>query len=168
MSNGSQPGQAPVVVRFVRMHPKAVAPRRMTGGAAGHDLAACLGDEVREIRPLGRMRVPTGLRIAIPRGFEGQVRPRSGWADSAGITVLNAPGTIDADYRGELIVLLVNLGAEPVSIRHGDRIAQLVIAPVVAAHFECAGDQGLPEGPADGPSGATTARGDGGFGSTGR
>lgn len=148
------------VVRFARCRPDAVAPVRMSDDAAGHDLVACLGPEVVELPSLGRARVPTGLRIAIPRGFEGQVRPRSGWADRAGVTVLNAPGTIDADYRGELMVLLVNLGAQTVNIRHGDRIAQLVIAPVVAARFECVA--GL-----DDPSVDATSRGTGGFGSTG-
>jgi dUTP pyrophosphatase len=148
------------VVRFVRLRPDAVAPVQMTAGAAGFDLAACLGDAAVLLAPAQRECVATGLALAIPPGYEGQVRPRSGWAVRAGVTVLNAPGTIDADYRGELLVLLVNLGSEPVEIRHGDRIAQLVIAPVVAATFECV--FGFAE--ASGEPG----RGSGGFGSTGR
>ncbi len=140
------------------MRPGAIAPARMSEHAAGYDLSACLGEEIVAVAPGGRTRVPTGLRIAIPPGYEGQVRPRSGWADRAGMTVLNAPGTIDADYRGELMVLLVNLGDQTVNIRHGDRIAQLVIAPVVLATFEAVTDLDLGE----------TSRGSGGFGSTGR
>lgn len=132
----------------------------MTEGAAGYDLAACLGEAVLRLEPGARIRVPTGLRLAIPAGYEGQVRPRSGWADRTGVTVLNAPGTIDADYRGELIVLLVHLGSEAVDIGHGDRIAQLVIAPVVTVTWSCVADF---DAASDG-----TARGDGGFGSTGR
>lgn len=149
------------VVRFVRLRPGAVAPAQMTAGAAGFDLAAALDDAVVTLPPGGRARVPTGLALAIPSGYEGQVRPRSGWAARAGVTVLNAPGTIDADYRGELQVLLVNLGQEPVEIRHGDRIAQLVIAPVVQASFECV--FGF-----DDASSEPSSRGTGGFGSTGR
>jgi len=105
---------------------------------------------------MGRVLVPTGLSVAIPEGFEGQVRPRSGLAVRHGVTVLNAPGTIDSDYRGELRVLLVNLGPETFRIRHGERIAQLVIAPVTRARMERAGTLG------------ETGRGAGGFGSTGQ
>ena len=129
-------------------------PRYMTAGAAGMDLLADVTGEL-VLAPGERRLVPTGLALAIPPGFEGQVRPRSGLAHRAGLTVLNAPGTVDADYRGEVRVLLVNLGAAPVRVRRGDRIAQLVIAPVVRARFR--------EVPALTPS----ARGDGGFGSTG-
>ncbi len=162
MSDEPRP-QAPAgpVVRFVMLRQGAVAPAQMTEGAAGYDLAAALGDEVVALVPGGRVRVPTGLALAIPPGYEGQVRPRSGWAARAGITVLNAPGTIDADYRGELQVLLVNLGQEPVEVRHGDRIAQLIIAPVVQASFECV--VGF-----DDASSEPSSRGSGGFGSTGR
>jgi len=130
----------------------------MTEHAAGLDLAACLGTGGSiEIAPGDRCRVPTGWVVAIPVGHEGQVRPRSGLAFRHGVTVLNSPGTIDADYRGELQVLLVNLGKEPYRIAHGDRIAQLVIAPVCAATaVEVAV---LPEGGG--------SRGTGGFGSTG-
>ena len=138
-----------------RLHPQAVAPRRMTDAAAGHDLYACLDAPI-VVEPGARVRVPTGWALAIPVGFEGQVRPRSGLAFERGVTVLNAPGTIDADYRGELAVLLVNLGQEPVGIAHGDRIAQLVVAPVVSVEWRESGE--LP--PSD--------RGAGGFGSTGR
>jgi dUTP pyrophosphatase len=146
-----------VRVPVVRLHPDAVLPRRQTEGAAGLDLCACLGPGERvSVDPGARVLVATGLAIAIPRGFEGQVRPRSGLAWRCGLTVLNAPGTIDADYRGELKVLLVNLGHEAVSIEHADRIAQLVIAPVIDAACEWA------------ESLAPTERGEGGFGSTGQ
>lgn len=171
MTSGSD-GRGAVVVRFATMRPGAIAPARMTEHAAGYDLAACLGDAIVQVQPGARTRVPTGLRIAIPPGYEGQVRPRSGWADRAGMTVLNAPGTIDADYRGELMVLLVNLGTDPVNIRHGDRIAQLVIAPVVVAMFEPVSDfvsdlvSDVTPDPREGGLGTTT-RGSGGFGSTG-
>ena len=127
-------------------------PTRATAGAAGYDLHAA---EDVSLEP-GRYRaIATGYAIAIPEGFEGQVRPRSGLAAKHGVTILNAPGTIDADYRGEVKVILVNLGPETFSIRRNDRIAQLVIAPVTASVFEPVAR--LPE----------TARGSGGFGSTG-
>jgi dUTP pyrophosphatase len=126
----------------------------MTPGAAGLDLRADLSEPV-VIAP-GRWRlVPTGLAVAIPDGFEGQVRPRSGRAMREGLTVLNAPGTIDADYRGEVQVLLVNFGPEPIEIRAGDRVAQLVVGPVVRVVWREVAT--LP----------TTGRGEGGFGSTG-
>jgi dUTP pyrophosphatase len=108
------------------------------------------------VAPWARVAVPTGLVLEIPFGWEGQVRPRSGTALHLGLTVVNAPGTIDADYRGELKVLLVNLSPDPVTIQRGDRIAQLVIAPVARALFEEAAEA------------TGTARADGGFGSTGR
>ncbi len=139
---------------FRRLRPDAVVPRYMTDGAAGLDLVAAIDAPV-AIDPRGRAAIGTGLALAIPYGWEGQVRPRSGLARSQGVTVLNAPGTIDADYRGELIVLLVNLGREVVEIRSGERIAQLVIAPVAQAELEL-----VDELPASG-------RGTGGFGSTG-
>lgn len=107
-------------------------PAYQTAGASGMDLLADLVEPL-ALAPGERALVPTGLAIEIPAGFEGQVRPRSGLALRQGLTVLNAPGTIDADYRGEVQVVLVNLGTERVEIRHGDRIAQLVIAPVVRA-----------------------------------
>ena len=125
--------------------------------AAGMDLRAAVPvDQPLVLAPGARIATPTGLAFALPPGFEGQVRPRSGLAARSGVTCLNTPGTIDADYRGEVKVILVNLGQEPVTIARGDRIAQLVIAPVVqAAWTEVAS---LDE----------TARGAGGFGSTGR
>jgi dUTP pyrophosphatase len=143
-------------LRVVRLRPDAVLPRYATDGAAGLDLSAAL-DEPLVIEPLARVRVPTGLVIALPPGHEGQVRPRSGLAFRHGLTVLNAPGTIDEDYRGELAVLLVNLGKEPVRILPGDRIAQLVVAPVTRVAIDVA-ERGELE---------STARGAGGFGSTG-
>lgn len=132
-------------------------PARQTEAAAGMDLVAALPDDAPlTLAPGGRAAVPTGLVFAIPHGFEGQVRPRSGLAMKHGITVANAPGTIDADYRGEVKVLLINLGAEAVVLRRGERIAQLVIAPVAAAALVEV--EALDQ----------TARGAGGFGSTGR
>jgi dUTP pyrophosphatase len=126
-----------------------------TEGAAGLDLAAALDAPI-ELRPGQTARVGTGLAIELPPGHEGQVRPRSGLAAHHGITVLNAPGTIDEDYRGEVQVLLVHLGAAPHVIRPGDRIAQLVVAPVVRVRVE------------EHDALAPTARGEGGFGSTGK
>ena len=129
-------------------------PSYMSEHAAGLDLAADLDDTL-ELAPGARALVPTGLAIAIPPGYEGQVRPRSGRAVAEGLTVLNAPGTIDADYRGEVRVLVVNLGQATIRVSRGDRIAQLVVAPVVRVVWD--------EVPALAPSG----RGGGGFGSTG-
>lgn len=130
-------------------------PAYETAGAAGLDLRAAVAEAV-VLAPGGRTLVPTGLMLEIPEGFEGQVRPRSGLAARHGVTVLNAPGTVDSDYRGEVQVILVNLGAEPFTIARGERIAQLVVAPVTRATLAEA--QALGE----------TARGGGGFGSTGR
>jgi dUTP pyrophosphatase len=129
-------------------------PAYETGGAAGMDLRAAVDEEL-VLKPGARAMVPTGLAFAVPLGFEAQVRPRSGLAAKAGITCLNTPGTIDSDYRGEVKVILVNLGEEDFPIRRGDRIAQLVIAPVVQAAW------------AEVASLDETARGAGGFGSTG-
>ena len=127
-----------------------------TEGAAGMDLTAALpADGPLTLAPGDRTAIPTGLEMAIPQGYEGQVRPRSGLALKQGLTVLNAPGTIDSDYRGEVKVILVNLGQEPVIIRRGDRIAQLVVAPTTIPHVEIVEE--LNE----------TKRGIGGFGSTG-
>ena len=129
-------------------------PEYMTHLAAGMDLfAAVPSDEM--ILPGQRRKVPTGIAISLPEGYEAQIRPRSGLAIHQGITLLNAPGTIDADYRGEVAVLLINLGKERVVIHHGDRIAQLVVAPCVQASF-------LEASHLD-----ATERGSGGFGSTG-
>jgi dUTP pyrophosphatase len=111
-------------------------PAQQTTGAAGVDLPAALApDEVTTLAPGARALVPTGLCLALPEGFEAQIRPRSGLAAKYGVTVLNAPGTIDCDYRGELKVILINHGDVPFSIRRGDRIAQLVVAPVTAVVF---------------------------------
>ena len=122
--------------------------------AAGMDLPAALAESV-TIAPGKRALIPTGWSFAIPPGFEGQVRPRSGLAMKHGITVLNTPGTIDADYRGEVKVVLANFGDQEFTIRHGDRIAQLVICPVAKATLHIV------------TSLEVTARGDGGYGSTG-
>jgi dUTP pyrophosphatase len=127
----------------------------MSDLAAGLDLTACLEGAPLEIAPGARTLVPTGLAVAIPPGFEGQVRGRSGLALRHGICLPNAPGTIDADYRGELQVILHNLGSEPFLVAHGDRIAQLVVAPVAAVE------------PVEVDELPPAARGDGGFGSTG-
>jgi len=131
-------------------------PSRATTGAAGFDLRAALPEgESLEIKPGGRHLAPTGLSIALPDGYEGQVRPRSGLALRFGVTVLNAPGTIDCDYRGEIGVILINHGEETFIVRRGDRIAQLVIAKVAECVFDPAADLSESE------------RGSGGFGSTG-
>lgn len=142
-------------VEFVRLDSRAAAPEQMTSGAAGFDLRACLTQTV-DLAAGDRVLVPTGLSLAIPAGFEGQVRPRSGLALKHGLTVLNAPGTIDSDYRGPLGILLINLGRDACRIEHGERIAQLIIAPVTRVEF--AEQSGL----------AVTERGEGGFGHTGR
>ncbi|MDI3282083.1 dUTP diphosphatase [Polyangium sp. 15x6] len=130
-------------------------PAYQSAGAVGLDLCAAVVEDV-SIGPGQRKLVPTGVRVAIPEGYEGQVRPRSGLALKHGITVLNAPGTIDPDYRGELMVLLVNHGDAPFVVRRGERIAQLVICPVARAELVVV--ESLDE----------TARGEGGYGSTGR
>jgi dUTP pyrophosphatase len=133
---------------------KNLIPKRGSDLAAGYDLCACL-TEPKILQPGQRMLIPTGISIALPEGFEAQVRPRSGLALKNGITVLNSPGTIDADYRGEIQVILVNLGQEAFGISHGMRIAQMVIAPVSAPELMCV--ESLTE----------TLRSSGGFGSTG-
>lgn len=135
--------------------PGAALPRRSSAGAAGADLAAWLPGGSIVLRPGERALVPTGLRIALPEGYEAQIRPRSGLALKSGVTVLNSPGTIDSDYRGEVGVILANLGGEDFEIRDGDRIAQIV----VSSHQVCAFEPVLE---LDG-----TGRGEGGFGSTG-
>jgi dUTP pyrophosphatase len=149
---------APLAVQVMRLdHAKGLPlPAYETAGAAGMDLrAAAPEDEPIVLRPGARTMVPTGLCIAVPEGFEAQVRPRSGLAIRSGITCLNTPGTIDSDYRGEIKVILANLGEENLVIRRGDRIAQLVICPVIRAEWNEA--EVLDE----------TPRGAGGFGSTG-
>ena len=132
-------------------------PSYASAGAAGMDLRAAVAAEAPvTLPPGGRALVPTGLKIAVPPGFEAQVRPRSGLALKHGITCLNSPGTVDSDYRGEVGVILANLGSEPFVVTRGERIAQLVIA--AHAHAEWAVVEAH----------AATARGEGGFGSTGR
>ena len=135
-------------------------PTYETSGSAGADLRANLSAEHREVgfplAPMQRAVVPTGLRVELPPGYEMQIRPRSGLALKHGITLPNTPGTIDSDYRGPLGVALINLGLESYRIKHGDRIAQAVIAPVLQARFVM--EESLSE----------TDRGTGGFGSTGR
>jgi dUTP pyrophosphatase len=133
-------------------------PSYETAGAAGADVRASLGaGEKMLIKPGERVLVPTGLSMEIPQGFEVQVRPRSGLSFKTGLMVLNAPGTIDSDYRGEVKIILGNLGKSDEVINHGDRVAQLVLAPVTQASYVVSTDD-LSE----------TARGAGGFGSTGR
>jgi dUTP pyrophosphatase len=142
-------------VRFKRVGEVAVPlPEYQTPDSAGMDLRAALSEPVRI--PVGERRlIPTGLAMAIPRGFEGQVRPRSGLALKHGITVLNTPGTIDADYRGEVSIVLINLGSEPFVVEPLSRIAQLIIAPVTQVTATWV--ESLDE----------TVRGSGGYGSTG-
>lgn len=152
-----------VVIKVLReawADPEVPLPAYQTAGAAGADLCANLPPEQRAegvtLAPMARMICPTGLRVELPEGYEMQVRPRSGLATKFGISMPNTPGTVDADYRGPLGVPLINLGPEPYVIRHGERIAQAVIAPVIQARYEIAERLG------------DTARGEGGFGSTGK
>jgi len=141
-------------VACVRLDDRARLPERATAGASGFDLRACLGDPL-EILPGKTVLVPTGLALAVPPGWEGQVRARSGLALRHGICVLNGPGTIDSDYRGPLGIILANLGGAPFTVGHGDRIAQIVFARVPEVTLvEC---KTLPP----------TERGEGGFGHTG-
>lgn len=130
-------------------------PARATSGSSGLDLRACIGEPV-ELAPGERRLIPTGLSVALPRGYEAQVRPRSGLALETGLTMLNAPGTIDADYRGEIAVIAVNHGDASVTIRRGDRIAQMVVQRV--PDLDLIEVRELP----------ATPRGEGGFGSSGR
>lgn len=144
------------LIKVRRTRPSSLPlPRYQSAHAAGMDLLADIEAPL-EIAPLKRAAVPAGIALEIPLGFEGQVRPRSGRALEEGLTLVNSPGTIDADYRGEIKVLLVNLGSAPITIRPGERIAQLVIAPVARAE--------LLEATELEPS----SRGGGGFGHTGR
>jgi dUTP pyrophosphatase len=145
-----------VAVRIARLPGAAdlPLPSYATRGAAGLDLAAAIDGEL-VIEPRARAVVPTGFRIAVPIGYEGQVRPRSGLAARHGVLLPNAPGTIDADYRGELKVILLNAGREPFTLRRGDRIAQLVLAPVTRVEWS------------EVPALEETERGEGGFGHTG-
>ena len=141
-------------MKFLKADPRVELPKYESEGAAGMDLRAFLNSDI-SIPPLGRAKIPTGLRTEIPEGYEAQVRPRSGLAVKTGLTVLNSPGTIDSDYRGDIEVILVNLGEENVIIKDGERIAQLVTAPVCRAQVIEA-DTLTP-----------SSRGTGGFGSTG-
>jgi dUTP pyrophosphatase len=141
-------------LRLLRLRPDATEPRYATEGAAGLDLSAALDTSI-TIAPGDHAMISTGWAMAIPAGYEGQVRPRSGLAARHRVTVLNAPGTIDSDYRGEICILLVNLGDAPFVVEHGARIAQLVITPVTRVELRVA----------DALDGTT--RGDAGFGSTG-
>ena len=139
-------------IKFKRTSPAAILPRYAHEGDAGMDLCAC---EAVEIAPGGRALVRTGWIIALPEGFEGQVRPRSGLALRHGVTVLNSPGTIDAGYRGEVGVILANFGGAPFRVSPGDRVAQLVVAPITRGE------------PVEAEAVDATERGAGGFGSTG-
>jgi dUTP pyrophosphatase len=144
------------VIKIQRLRANSSAiPRYHSAVAAGLDLIADIVEAIL-LKPLARAAVPSGIAVEIPPGFEGQVRPRSGRALEEGLTLINSPGTIDSDFRGEVKVIVINLGDEPITIKPGDRVAQLVIAPV--AHAE------IREVEALGPS----ARGGGGFGHTGR
>jgi dUTP diphosphatase len=147
------PMNSPVIV-VKRLRPGTLLPRYMTAGAAGMDLCAAI-EEPMTLGPGERRLVPTGLALAIPPGYEGQVRPRSGLALRQGLTMLNSPGTIDSDYRGEIGVIVINHGQQAAVLNPGDRVAQLVIAPVARAMLEERDD--LDE----------TRRGSGGFGHTG-
>ena len=143
-------------VPFCRIKPDAFVPKYQTSGSSGADLHACLGSDPIVIPQGGRSLIPTGLAMQVPFGWEGQIRPRSGLAYHNGVTVLNAPGTIDSDYRGEIMVLLVNFGNFTYEVYHGDRIAQLVFAQVFQASLERADHL------------VDTPRSSGGFGHTGR
>jgi len=142
------------LLKIVKAHKRIELPRYESEGAAGMDLRAFLETDV-TIPSLGRAVIPTGLKLEIPFGYEGQVRPRSGMAVKSGLTVLNSPGTIDSDYRGELGIILINLGAADVTVKDGERIAQLVIAPVCKAQVVETDEL------------AQSHRGSAGFGSTG-
>ncbi len=156
MAGGAKKGR--VTVKLVRLaHAEGIAlPHYATGDAAGMDLVAAVANDAPvHLSPGARALIPTGLIVELPSGFEAQVRPRSGLALKHGITVLNSPGTIDADYRGEVGVILVNLGQEPFDVTRGERIAQLVVAPVSQALL------------VEAEAVSVTERGTGGFGSTG-
>jgi len=142
-------------VQIKKVRPDAIIPQYMTEQAAGLDLCAAIDAPV-TLAPGDRAAIDTGLALALPPGYEGQVRPRSGLAREHGVTLVNAPGTIDADFRGSVMILVINHGREPVTIAPKQRIAQLVIAPVVRAEIVEVEEL------------STTARGAGGFGSTGR
>ena len=144
-----------ILIKRLREDPAVRLPAYMTEQSSGMDLRAALEAEV-TLRPGERKLIPTGISMAIPEGYEGQVRPRSGLAIRHGIGVINAPGTIDSDYRGEIAVLLINYGEEPFTVRDGDRIAQMIISRIARATWEEV--DALP----------STTRQEGGFGHTGR
>jgi dUTP pyrophosphatase len=143
-----------LTINIVKIHPGAILPEYMSTGASGSDVSACLEAPL-TIQPLERVAVSTGLKMEIPFDFEVQVRPRSGLSFKKGLTVVNAPGTIDSDYRGEVKILLVNLGKEAVVVAHGDRIAQFVVQRVERADWTLVDEV------------SDTVRAEGGFGSTG-
>ncbi len=143
----------PVILKILPHGQGLPLPAYQTAGSAGCDLCAAVSETL-ILKPGARDKIPTGIALELPEGFEAQIRPRSGLAAKDGVTVLNAPGTIDCDYRGEILVLLINHGDKPFEIARGARIAQLVVAPVVRATFT---ETALL---------SETARGDGGFGST--
>ncbi len=143
-----------ITIKVLALKAGASIPTYATSGSAGADLTALL-DEPLVLQSGERALIPTGIALELPPHYEAQVRPRSGLAAKAGVTVLNSPGTIDSDYRGEITVILINHGSEPFIIKSGDRIAQLIITPVVQASFSLADELD------------STERGGGGFGSTG-
>ena len=144
-----------VKVLIKKLYPDVKQPEYKTSGSSGLDLQAYIDEDI-VIKPNQTKLVPTGISVAIPEDFEIQIRPRSGLALKNNITVLNTPGTVDADYRGEIKIILINLGQSNFVIKKGDRIAQMVVCPVIKVDFESTDE--LPE----------TLRGDGGFGSTGK
>lgn len=147
-------GDRVIPVRLLREGAGDLLPAYQTEGAAGMDLRADIDEEI-VLPPMGRAMIPTGISVALPAGVEAQIRPRSGLAARHGVTCLNSPGTIDSDYRGEILVILINLGNEPFSVRRGDRIAQLVFATALRASLRVVDDLDV------------TRRGEGGFGHTG-
>ena len=154
----SEKSSSPILIQFKWLDPAAAADLRVpsyeTAGSSGMDVCAAVTDQV-TIGPGARALIPTGFAVAIPAGYEIQVRPRSGLAVKHGLSLPNSPGTIDADYRGEVKIAMINLGQEPVTIKRGDRVAQLVVAPVVRAALDVVSELD------------DTARGSGGFGHTG-
>ncbi len=148
------PEQPTVDIQWLPGQEDLPLPVYATEGAAGADIHAAVRQPL-EMKPGARAVVPAGFKMSLPPGFEAQIRPRSGLALKSGLTLVNPPGTIDADYRGEVGVLMINLGREPVTIQRGQRIAQMVVAPVTRARFQV--EEGLSE----------TSRGSGGFGHTG-
>lgn len=144
-----------VLLKFLKLNEKAVIPSYQTDGAAGMDLCALTNEPI-TLKPLERKLIPTGLKMELPKGYEAQVRPRSGMSIKHGITLVNCVGTIDEDYRGEICIPIVNPSTENFTINNGDRIAQMIIAPVTKANIEIVTEL------------SNTQRGEGGFGSTGR